>query len=124
MSNQSIRFCTHCGGEIWPNEQECAACKQSEGGQGKWEYVETAYGAYIKAGDIYRLDAHWTGLGGTNEVRRIMKLASLAPVLRDALDAVMSGQLGGNVDYHADRFVDARSALASARGEGEGKANE
>lgn len=121
-NNQSaMKFCDRCGEQPLPNEKFCAACKpQSEGGQGKWRYIETKCTAVIETG-ICQLVPHWKGAGDADEIRRIMKLASLAPVLRDALDAVMSGQLGGNVDYHADRFVDARAALASARGEGEGK---
>lgn len=48
------------------------------------------------------------------EVDANAKLIAAAPEMLAALRDIMDGQIGGAVDYDADRFVAARKALAKA----------
>jgi ketosteroid isomerase-like protein len=69
----------------------------------KWTYTEP--------------DAHAKNDRMRRESEANARLIAAAPELLEALEAVMSGQIGGTPDLDAERFQKARAAIAKARGE-------
>ncbi len=49
------------------------------------------------------------------DIRANAALLAAAPELLAALEAVMGGQLGGSIDLDAERFLNARMAIAKAK---------
>lgn len=52
--------------------------------QGVWQYVETAYGAEVKAGD-FAIRLHWKGPIEAEKIRAVARLIAAAPALYEAL---------------------------------------
>ena len=52
--------------------------------QGSWQYVETPLAAEVRAGEIV-LRPHWKGAIGSEEIRDVVRLASAASGLYNAL---------------------------------------
>lgn len=64
----------------------------------------------------YVVDRFVLGSRATEEHEANARLIAAAPDLLAALQAVMAGQIGGNVDHDAERFRAARAAIAKAIG--------
>lgn len=53
-----------------------------------WKYIETKCAAQVSVGR-YTIDAHWGGMGDTEEIRSLMHLIAAAPDLYAALESIL-----------------------------------